>query len=797
MPDTAVPTSWRRAWRAAPLLLLLVGLTLSVFAARARRSTLQGQERESFHATAADVTATVAVGLRSDTDFIRMLRALAAMQPRLSSTQLARWYAQLDGSKGQVGSLATAVVSVVPAGQLRRFQARRLADPAFHKLAPVGARIEPPGRRARYCLLSAAVSRLPESPLIELAAQADWCSPQGLIKGTSRVLAAESEDAQLTVSPPMLGTSFVGAAVYRRSVPLRTAAQRRRATIGWIWGSLDIPAVLRAALAAHPGFSIALYHRDPLKGMQLIGAAGTPPSSGALSYSSRLDVSGPWAVRVVGKPTLRGLSAEGQQLFVGAVGALITVLLVVLASIVLRSRERALGLADERGGQLRYQALHDALTGLPNRMLALDRAEHMLAQARRRGASLSALCVDLDAFDYVNDAYGQVAGDAVLKLAAARLEGVVGETDTVARIGADEFVVLLEDCSLESGPELTAQRLLEVLRLPYEVGDGAGDEHQTISLTASIGIAHGVHDSAEELLRRAGVALAEAKAWGHNRYIVFESTMRTAKDRLALKAELAGALERGELSLRYQPIFELGSQRLAGVEALLRWHRPDGTVVPPGEFVPIAEESGLIAPIGRWVLVEACRQAAAWQGEGHRLGVSVNVSARQLESESLLADVQEALAAAALDPAVLTLEVTETVIMRDAEVNTKRLQQLKRLGVRVAVDDFGTGHSSLAYLREFPVDVLKIDRSFIVGIAESKESASIVHILMQLGKTLGLKTLAEGIEDEAQLRILLREGCDYGQGFLFRRPLAAEALADLLDRDAPQREPALELGLDR
>jgi EAL domain-containing protein (putative c-di-GMP-specific phosphodiesterase class I) len=254
-----------------------------------------------------------------------------------------------------------------------------------------------------------------------------------------------------------------------------------------------------------------------------------------------------------------------------------------------------------------------------------------------------------------------------------------------------------------------------------------------------------------------------------------------AHDRVTLEMDLAGALGRGELFLLYQPVFELSSERLTGVEALLRWRHPLRGVLSPGEFVPIAEESGLIVPIGRWVLAEACRQAAAWRERGHPIGVSVNVSARQLDREALVSEVGRALRDAKLNPGALMIEVTETTIMRDTEATTRRLQLLKQLGVRVAIDDFGTGHSSLAYLRQFPVDALKIDRSFITGIAQSRDSAAMIHILVQLGKTLGLQTVAEGIEDPTELAVLQREQCGYGQGYLFARPLERSVVDELLE----------------
>jgi EAL domain-containing protein (putative c-di-GMP-specific phosphodiesterase class I) len=301
----------------------------------------------------------------------------------------------------------------------------------------------------------------------------------------------------------------------------------------------------------------------------------------------------------------------------------------------------------------------------------------------------------------------------------------------------------------------------------------------------SIGIALGERASAAELLRDADIALYEAKAAGKNRYMLFQSSMQTAaRDRLTLEMDLAEALEQHQLFLQYQPTFDLQSERVIGVEALIRWNHPTRGVIAPIEFIPIAEESGLIVPIGRWVLQEACMQAAHWYGDGHRIGMSVNVSGRQLDNDELIEDVRGALRASGLDPATLTLEITEITLMRDAEATAERLHMLKELGVRIAIDDFGTGYSSLAYLRQFPVDALKIDRSFISGIAGSKGSAALIHTLVQLGKTLDIETLAEGIEERSQLEALQREHCDHGQGFLFSRPLDLDAVEIFLNAEA-------------
>jgi len=436
-------------------------------------------------------------------------------------------------------------------------------------------------------------------------------------------------------------------------------------------------------------------------------------------------------------------------------------------------------------GQLNHQSLHDALTGLPNRVLVIDRAEQMLVRARRNSARIAALYVDIDGFKHVNDSLGHAAGDELLRVVAARLCGLVREADTVGRLGGDEFVVLLESVTLDAGGELVAERICEVLGQPVELDDADG---RTLSITTSVGIAHGQRDSADELLRDADVALYEAKRAGKNRWMAFESQMQTAaQERLGLEMALREALDRDQFFLHYQPVFDLQKETITGVEALIRWRHPVRGVIPPDSFIPLAEETGLIVPIGRWVLRTACERAARWHHQQRPIGMSINVSARQLDDDRFIHDLTDTLEFTSLDPGSLTLEITETTLMRDADASAQRLRDLKALGVRIAIDDFGTGYSSLAYLRQFPVDILKIDRSFISGIAASRESKALIHTLVQLGKTLGLETLGEGIEEQPQLRHLQQEHCDSGQGFLFSRPLEPETLDDLLQNSPPTR----------
>jgi diguanylate cyclase (GGDEF)-like protein len=428
---------------------------------------------------------------------------------------------------------------------------------------------------------------------------------------------------------------------------------------------------------------------------------------------------------------------------------------------------------------IRHQALHDSLTGLPNRTLIVDRVDQMLARSRRRRADCAALFVDLDGFKKVNDTLGHEAGDHLLRSVAERLSATVREADTVARLGGDEFVVLVDSTSPTGSPEFVAERLLRVLREPFEIDDTS---RSTLRITASIGIALGTNTSATDLLRDADIALYEAKTAGKDRFVTFRREMQAAvEDRLSLELDLRGAVERNEFFLMYQPIFDLESGRVLGLEALVRWNHPRRGVLQPDAFIPVLEETKQIVEVGSWILHEACRQAAEWRLPERNMYVSVNVSARQLDDDHLVDDLRAILTSTGLDATALVIEITETAIMRDENATARQLRAVKSLGVRVAIDDFGTGYSSLAYLRQFPVDILKIDRSFISPITDSIESKALLHTLVQLGKQLGLKTLAEGIEQHDQFCQLQQEECDSGQGFIFARPLGSAAVEEFLE----------------
>ncbi|HTD50234.1 MAG TPA: EAL domain-containing protein, partial [Acidimicrobiia bacterium] len=440
---------------------------------------------------------------------------------------------------------------------------------------------------------------------------------------------------------------------------------------------------------------------------------------------------------------------------------------------------------------IRHQALHDALTGLPNRTLILDRVEQMLARSRRRGIESAALFIDLDGFKQVNDSLGHDTGDRLLRSVAERLSATLREADTIARLGGDEFVVLVEGGAATGSAEFVAERLLEVLREPFEIGNAPGG---SLRITASIGIAFASTGAPTDLLRDADIALYAAKTAGRDRYVTFQHEMQTAvEDRLTLELDLRAAIDRAEFFLMYQPIFDLDTGRVLGVEALVRWNHPVRGVVQPDLFIPLLEETNQIVDVGRWVLNEACHQAAQWHLHERNMYVSVNVSARQLDDEHLVQDLRDALRSSGLDPAALVIEITETAIMRDADMTARQLRVVKTLGVGIAIDDFGTGYSSLAYLRQFPVDILKIDRSFITPLTDSVESKALLHTLVQLGKQLGLKTLAEGIEQHEQFCQLQAEHCDSGQGFMFARPLDVADVDDFLTSlPHPQPAPAVQ-----
>jgi diguanylate cyclase (GGDEF)-like protein len=438
----------------------------------------------------------------------------------------------------------------------------------------------------------------------------------------------------------------------------------------------------------------------------------------------------------------------------------------------LGSRLLSLRVTTERADieeQLRRLAFHDPLTLLANRALFRDRVEHALAVSKRGDRGVAMLFIDLDNFKTINDSFGHGQGDRVLSATAQRLIQCTRSGDTVARFGGDEFAVLLENLTSQEPVIEIAGRIVKALLEPFPF---LGSD---LRVTASIGVAFATpDDGVEELLRNADVAMYSAKAQGKGRYAIFVAEMPdVANKRLQVEAELAQALTNDQFQLHYQPIVELRSGYLLGVEALVRWRHPKRGLMAPGEFLGIAEDSGQMIALGRWVLRQTCAEVKAWQArlpEGRQVRVAVNVSVGQLRDSDLVADVTRALQESQLDPGCLVIEVTEGVLMHNTESMLVKLNQLKKLGVRIAIDDFGTGYSSLAYLHRFPIDIVKIDRSFIERLGGVDDGAVLARAIITLGDTMGLEVIAEGVELEHQQRELIALGCVAGQGYFYAKP---------------------------
>ncbi len=443
---------------------------------------------------------------------------------------------------------------------------------------------------------------------------------------------------------------------------------------------------------------------------------------------------------------------------------------------------------EHANAELHRQAMHDALTGLPNRSLFTDRLSQAMAHARRDRQMFAVLVLDLDRFKLINDSLGHGAGDQLLCHVAGRLKSALRVSDTVARAGGDEFLLILEDIANREGVTRVAQKLVEAVSQSCRIA--ANDVHTSPSIGISVFPDDG--ESAEVLLARADEAMYVAKRRGRCRYQFFELGMEAfSHQRLQLENELRRALAQGQFELHYQPKIDIVSGTMSSVEALLRWHHPDRGLVPPSEFITLAEETGLILAIGGWVLREACRQARAWQLSGLPfLRVAVNLSPIQFRQPGFLALIRAALDDNELDPRYLEIEVTESTVMSHAEGSIEILEELSRMGVIVAIDDFGTGYSSMSYLRRFPIDKLKIDRSFICDLAGSAEDASIVRAIISLAHSLRLKVVAEGVETPAQLERLRSLGCDQYQGFFISRAVPPTEVPALAQTYSPKRTSA-------
>jgi diguanylate cyclase (GGDEF)-like protein len=594
---------------------------------------------------------------------------------------------------------------------------------------------------------------------------------QDLSGAAARAAARARDTGQLVYTPIVIdgpsGQRRLGSAlrvdeapdsplIYREST-LRPPGVRRQVTSTEAFSEIEV--ALYTSAVADPGQILLSTRSLPIPGRTVEHLVEAGPDK--------------WLLVVAANRPLIGTMAGREPWLLLVRGLVLTLLVTALIEVLQRRRREAQAL------EMAHQALHDALTGLPNRLLVAERLDQAVERSSRTGSEVAVLFIDLDHFKLINDSRGHAAGDELLVITAERLRRVVRPDDVVARFGGDEFVIVCEDDSAAFEASVLAERITQALREPVLVN---GEE---VFLSASVGIA--TSDGAgspENLLRDADAAMYRAKEKGRDRCEFFDATMRTeATERLAIQNALHRAIERDELRVFYQPVVDLDSGAVSGLEALVRWDHPQHGLVSPASFIPLAEETGLIVPIGAWVLEQATDQLARWrkQSWGASLTVSVNLAARQLRQPDLIPLLMSALLTSGMEPAAVCLELTETTFMEDAGSHREALAGIKGLGVGLAIDDFGTGYSSLTYLKRFPVSVLKIDQAFVRGLGEDAADTAIVKSVIDLAHALGLVVVAEGVETGDQVAHLRRLGCDLAQGYFFARPQAAVDIERLLE----------------
>ena len=754
-----------RMWSIVAVVVVFGGAAGAVLAARWVATSNAAKSHAAFKQSSIEVASTLQLAIQREQDLVVTATGFFLGDPNATRAQFNAWSTSVQALQRFPELLGWGEVLRIPASQLAAFAAEFPPGPSAGSTSTGSFHPIPAGARPYYCLGGAGQSRIPQP-----SAALDYCAG-----ATGASLLASRDSGRGVYGAINLGNgTILGVDVpfYRGGATPTTVRARRAAFAGWMAMSFKPSVVLDAALRGHPSTAVAFRFKSSYS-TAAFRAGNTP--TGARSVT--IDLHNGWTVQTFGLVASGGVLGNSNALAVLIAGVLLSLVVGVLVFVLATGRARARRLVSERTRELRYQALHDGLTGLPNRTLTLDRIEQLLARSRRAGTAGAVLYVDLDEFKNVNDTLGHEAGDRLLVAVAARLTSTLREADTVGRMGGDEFVVLIDGGELEVAPELVAERLLNVMRQPFEIDEPA----TSLIVTTSIGVAVGDRVDAGELLRDADIALYQAKAAGKNCYEIFNRDLQPqAGGRLELEFDLRSALEDRQFRLAYQPIYRLDDLTLVGVEALLRWQHPTHGIIQPDRFIPILERTGQIREVGRWVLLEACKQMAAWHALGDTLDVSVNVSGVQLDGDAIVDQIRDAIDTSGLDAASLIIEVTETTLMRNTDATARRLRAIKKLGVRIAVDDFGTGYSSLAYLQQFPVDCLKIDRMFTNAITTSPESKALIGTLVQLGRDLGLTTLAEGVETPDQLDHLRGAHVNEIQGFLLSRPLDPKILEDQL-----------------
>lgn len=769
---------------AVALTVLIVGVVGSILGARAIANSDAASSRATFTQASANAAAAARLAISHQEDLRTAATTYLAANPDSSAAEFRNWAHWARALRDYPGVESLGVVALVRAPELSAFYDRlagRAPATTAAATTTTGASTTSASSKTAasgpsyQCLSAGSVSR---GPAVAQPSGVDYCMRDAALLGT--------RDTAQTL---YRGISLPGGAglealtpVYRGSSTPITMAGRRAAFAGWLRETVSPRALLEQARQGTLLQALQLSHAG-------VGttAAVTVGTAGSEAQGASASLPGGWTLRSYGPPVSTNILHDGDALALLALG--------LLASLEAVALVLSLGHGPSRPRQAPQQAapplredLYDPLTELPNRGLTLDRAERMLARAgRNTGIMIGALFIDLDWFKDVNDKLGSEVGDQLLKTVAQRLEGVVRTHDTVGRYGGDEFVVLVESAVRGMRLDALAGRIIEALHKPVEL-EGFGP---SFCLTASIGVAYGRYATSEDLLRDAHMALFAAKAAGKDRYTLFNANMRSIiEGRGVLEVDLNSALQDEQFSLLYQPVYELATQRVVGLEALLRWQHPTRGEVPPGEFIPLAEESGLIVPIGRWVLQEACARAAAWNVAGHRVGVAVKVAAIQFNRDGFATDVQRALQQSGLEPSMLALEIAETTVMEDREGTAGRLQTLKQLGVKIAIDDFGSGYAYRSDLQRMPIDFLKVDRSSLAASEDEDYRSWLLEAILVFGRDLSLTVIAKGVEDQEQAAALQAMGCSLAQGFHLGAPVPPESVPRLFGAPEPATAPA-------
>jgi len=773
----------KSTWAAVAALCLVVGIVGSVLGARAvTRSNSAGVDRAyprtpaGIARTTAGIVSAVTQSIRHEHDLLIGASTYFAGHPSASAAEFTTWvnWAQVLRTYPELEKLGLVTLVRAPSENGATRNEARHAVPGVLQAVPAGAHSVPAGAPSHRCLTA-----------VELSRSARNHTPKSLdpCKATPALLSSRDSGRSIYVSTSARrgrGLS-VFTPVYRGNARPATLAGRRAAFVGWLREALAPRVMLRQALLGHPHFAARLRHETRASTVLVVGGSSQPDAS-----SGAFDLRNGWTLQTLGpSPTQASIFSDAGALALLIAGIALSALVGLLVFLL------GTGRAGERAPKVRkppHSNLYDALTGLPNRALTLDRAERMVARTGRQSGMLAgALFIDIDWFSQINQKLGRAAGDQLLKIFAQRLAGVVRAEDTVGRFSADKFVVLVESAARGVRLDSLAGRMIEALHKPIEL-DESGPRFFS---TASIGVAFGRYASHEDLFRDAQLALTAAKAAGKDRYTLFNANMRTIiESRAVLEDELNTALGEKQFFLLYQPIYDLTTRRVASLEALIRWVHPKKGILPAGDFMPLAEDSGQIVPIGRWMLEEACSRAAAWNVAGHRVGISLEISANQLNRDGFVTDIRRALQQSGIEPSLLTLEIAETTIMRDLAASAERLQEVRQMGVRIAIDDFGgSGYARHSDLQQMPLDVLKVDRSSLAASEDEDYRSWLLEAILVFGRDLSLTVIATGVETEDQMSTLRALGCTLAQGSFAGKPTAVDAVEQLfhaeLELDRP------------